>query len=183
MAEIWGTVATIGGSLLAGYLGNKENKKSGPQQGSNSPAYYDPYAPYRPNAAAQLQSLMQDPSQVQTTPEYAAMLEAAGRTSAAQGYNGSGNALVAAANAGGQAYQQAFNNLAMLSGANQSPAQASMLAANQGNYNQNMNNNMWGGLGTIFGRLGPAVGNMFGGGGGGGGGGGMNFNDGTWAEI
>ena len=117
----WAAVAGIGGSLLAGFLGGKSSqKKSGAQTGGpTNPSYYDPYAPYRPNAAAQLQSLMQDPSQVQSTPEYAAMLTAAGRSSAAQGYNGSGNALVAAANAGGQAYQQAFNNLAMLSGAEQ----------------------------------------------------------------
>src|SRR5690606_33120613 len=41
------------------------------------------------------------------------------RVMAAQGYTGSGNALAAAADAGGAAYQQEFDNLAMLSGVGQ----------------------------------------------------------------
>jgi len=163
----WGAVASIGGSLIAGYLSHKSNKQTGPQQGANSPAYYDPYAPYRANAAQQLQHLMENPSDVESTPTYAAMLQAADRQAAAQGYEGSGNALVAAAQAGGQAYQQQFNNLAMLSGAMQSPAQAAGLAASQGNYQQQMNNNAWGGLGAQFGRLGQSLLNHNWGGGGG----------------
>lgn len=163
----WAAVATLGGTIIGGLMSGKEKKQQA-QQGSNSPAYYDPYAPYRSNAAQQLNSLMSDPSQVTSTPEYAAMLTAAGRSAASQGYNGSGNAIVAAAQAGGQAYQQAFNNLAMLSGAEQNPAQASALAAQQGNWNQQNQQNMWGGLGGIFGRLAGNIGNSWGSGGGGG---------------
>jgi hypothetical protein len=99
---------------------------------------------------------MKDPSLAQKSPVYEAMFQAAQRQSASQGYNGSGNALVAAANAGGQAYQQDFNDLAMLSGASANPAQAAGLAANQGNYNNSYNTQMqqqmWGNLGGIVGR-------------------------------
>jgi len=48
-------------------------------------------------------------------------MQAGQRQLAAQGYTGSGNALVEAAEASGQVYQQEFNNLAMLSGANANP--------------------------------------------------------------
>ena len=153
----WATVATIGGSLIAGAM---SGGGGGGSSGAASPGYYDPYAQYRGAAAQQLNALMANPSQITTMPEYNAMLQAAQRQAAAQGYNGSGNALVAAANAGGQAYQQAFNNLAMLSGAEQSPAQAGALAAYQGNYNQQMNQNMWGGIGSLVGQL---SGSLFGG--------------------
>jgi len=153
---IWAAVIGGGISLLGGMLSNDDNN-NGAQKGANSPAYYDPYAPYRANAAQQLQALMQDPIKgTESTPTYIAMLQAATRQAASQGYNGSGNALVAAANAGGQAYQQTFNNLAMLSGAEQSPAQAAALASQQGNYNQQyqqqMNNQMWGNIGSVVGR-------------------------------
>lgn len=174
----WGIVATIGGTIVSGLLNHNDKKNNAPQ-GSNNPAFYDPYSAYRPDAARKLDTLMSDPSQVSQSPEWKAMLEAAGRTSAAQGYNGSGNALVAAANAGGQAYQQEFNNLAMLSGAQANPANAAALAAQQGNYNQQyqqqMNQNMWGGLGSIFGR-------MAGGFGGGGGGDTSGYED-TWGIL
>lgn len=155
----WATVATIGGSLIAGAMSGG----GGSSSGSASPGYYDPYAQYRGAAAQQLNQLMTNYNPA-NNPVYESMMQAAQRQAASQGYNGSGNALVAAANAGGQAYQQQFNNLAMLSGAEQSPAQAGALAAYQGNYNQQMNQNMWGGLGSLFGRLG---GSLFGGGSGG----------------
>lgn len=146
----WVNVAVIGGGLIAGAMGG--GGSGGAQSGSNNPGYYDPYAQYRGAAANQLNNLMTNYNPADN-PVYESMLQAAQRQAASQGYNGSGNALVAAANAGGQAYQQQFNNLAMLSGAEQSPAQGAMLAAQQGNYNQQMNQNMWGGMGSLFGRL------------------------------
>lgn len=149
----WGIVATIGGSIIAGAM---NSGGGGAQSGSNNPGYYDPYAQYRGNAAQQLNGMMNNYTP-ETNPVYGAMLQAAQRQAVSQGYNGSGNALVAAANAGGQAYQQQFNNLAMLSGAEQSPAQAGALAAGQGNYNQYMNQQMWGGMGSLFGRLGSSI--------------------------
>src|ERR1700743_1042122 len=113
----WGIVATVGGSILGGVLSGNSNNA---QSGSNTPGYYDPYAAYRGNAAAQLNGMMQNYNP-QSNPVYSSMIQAAQAQAASQGYNGSGNALVAAANAGGQAYQQQFNDLAMLSGASSSP--------------------------------------------------------------
>ena len=81
----------------------------------------DPYKQYRPEMAKKLNALVEDPSSITETPEYKARLEAAARQLAAQGYTGSGNAVIEAANAGGAAYQQAFENLSMLSGAGASP--------------------------------------------------------------
>lgn len=83
----------------------------------------DPYGPYRAAAAKRLEALMADPSSIKNTPSYAARLQAAERVMAAQGYTGSGNALVAAADAGMGAYQQEFSNLALLSGAGVQPGQ------------------------------------------------------------
>ena len=106
----WGLVATAGIGLVGSLIGGG----GGSGSGSSSPTVYDPYAPYRGAAAKQLQQLMANPSSIQSSPVYQADMQAAGRTMAAQGYTGSGNALVASAQAGGQAYQQQFNNLAML---------------------------------------------------------------------
>lgn len=137
-------VSVIGGALLGG------GGDSG--GGGGGGGTYDPYAQYRPAAASKLNDLMNDPSSIQNLPEYKAQMQAAGRTMAAQGYTGSGNALVAAANAGGQAYQQAFNNLSMLAGAGQSPAYAQGVANQQANYQQQANNQMWGQIGSLVGR-------------------------------
>jgi hypothetical protein len=130
---------------------------------SSNTSVYDPYAPYRGAAAQQLQSLMANPGNAANTSYGQAMQQAASRTMASQGYTGSGNALVASANAGGTAYQQEFNNLVTLSGAGQSPASAQAAANQQADYQQNQSNQMWGQIGNL-------VGNVFGGGGGGGGG-------------
>lgn len=140
-------VSIVGGALLGGGGSNGGSTPSSQQQ-----QVYDPYAPYRGAAAQKLNSLMSDPSALTSLPEYQAQMQAASRAMAAQGYTGSGNALVAAANAGGQAYQQAFNNLAMLSGAGQSPAYGAS-AAEQGNLaGQQMQNQMWGQIGNAVGQ-------------------------------
>lgn len=81
----------------------------------------DPFRQYRPKYAEQLDKLMSDPSSITSTPEYKARLDAAARQMAAQGYTGSGNAIIEAANAGGAAYQQAFQNLGQLAGAGVTP--------------------------------------------------------------
>ena len=136
-------VSVVGGALLGG---------GGSTPSSQQQQVYDPYAPYRGAAAQKLNALMADPSTISSLPEYQAQMQAASRAMAAQGYTGSGNALVAAANAGGQAYQQAFNNLAMLSGAGQSPAYGAS-AAEQGNLaGQQMQNQMWGQIGNAVGQ-------------------------------
>lgn len=148
----WGMVgaaaiSVVGGALMSGGGG------SGGSGSSAGGGAYDPYAQYRPAAAQQLQALMANPSSAVNSSYGMAMQQAASRSMAAQGYTGSGNALVAAANAGGQAYQQQFNNLAMLSGATQSPAAAAQAQNQQANYAQQQNNQMWGQIGQIGGQL------------------------------
>jgi hypothetical protein len=148
----WGMVAaagiTVAGSLLSSGGGSGGGGSSG---GSSSTQAYDPYAQYRPAAAKQLNALMQNPGSAENTSYGQAMEQAAARTMAAQGYTGSGNAIVAAANAGGTAYQQEFNNLVTLAGAGQSPASAQAAANQQANYQQQQNNQTWGQIGQLVG--------------------------------
>lgn len=148
----WGMIGAAGVTLVGSMLTSDSGGGGGSSGGSSSTSAYDPYAQYRPAAATKLNDLMNNPSSIQNLPEYQAQMQAASRTSAAQGYTGSGNALVAAANAGGQAYQQAFNNLAMLAGAGQSPALAQNAANQQANYQQQANNQMWGQIGNVVGQ-------------------------------
>jgi len=110
--------AAIGlvGSLLASNSANKRAKAA-----QKSQAASDPYGPYRKEAAEKLRALQNDPSSIAGTAEYKARQIAAARLIASQGYTGSGNAIVAAAEAGGQSYQQAFNNLAAEAGVNYQP--------------------------------------------------------------
>jgi len=137
-------VTVVGGALMGG--------SGGKASGSASSGAYDPYASYRPAAAQQLNDLMKNPSSAVDSGYGLAEQQAASRTMAAQGYTGSGNALVAAANAGGNAYQQQFNDLAMLSGATQSPAQAAQAQTSGALANQQQSNAMWGGIGNLVGR-------------------------------
>lgn len=145
--------AGIGAIGLISNMTSSSNQASANQQAVQAA---DPYAQYRPQAAAQLNAFVNNPNSYDAVANSSvgqAYQQAASRTMAAQGYTGSGNALVAAANAGGQAYQQQFNNLAELAGANYSPATASQLAigANQTNATNNANNmSNLGGLGSLL---------------------------------
>jgi hypothetical protein len=99
----------------------------------------DPYGPYRDAAAQRLNALTYE--SVVDTPEWKARQRAAERTMAAQGYTGSGNALLAAAEGGGAAYQQAFDNLARQAGIDKQPGyghNAALSAQNGQNYMNNM---------------------------------------------
>lgn len=140
-------VTVVGGALMSGGSGGGAGSS-----GNSNPAAYDPYSQYRPAAAQQLNALMKDPSSAVNSGYGLAEQQAASRTMAAQGYTGSGNALVAAANAGGQAYQQEFNNLSMLSGAGQSPASAMQASNQQANVQQGQTNQMWGQIGGLVGQ-------------------------------
>jgi len=160
----WGLVASAGIGLVGSLLTSDSGGGGSTSTSSQTPQVYDPYAPYRNQAAQQLNALMKNPSSISSSPEYASAMMAASRASASQGYNGSGNALVAAAMAGGQVYQQAFNNLAMLSGAGQSPAQAKLASNQQGDYNQQANNQMWGQVGNTVGQIVNGLGSSNGGG-------------------
>src|SRR5690606_21608400 len=82
-----------------------------------------------------------DPSSIVDTAEYRARMQAASRAVAAQGYSGSGNALVAAAEAGASVYQQAFDNLARLSGADVGVQSRAGVASASIGANQNSSDN------------------------------------------
>lgn len=150
----WVAVGAAAVSVVGGYLTSKQKAKADAKTASQYAATADPYAPYRADAAKRLNDLMANPNSITDSPEYKARMTAAGRTMAAQGYTGSGNALAAAAQAGGDVYQQAFNNLALTSGAGQNPATAaggsadlSQAAAQsqQSNNNQLLNSGVyWG---------------------------------------
>ena len=126
----WIGAAIAGVGLVSSLFGGGGG--GGAMSSGQAMGYADPYAAYRPAAAVALNKLMANPSSIQNLPTYQAAMQGAQRQSAAQGYTGSGNALAAAANASGQVYQQQFNNLAMLSGANVNPAQAASVGVNAG---------------------------------------------------
>lgn len=122
MAAITSAIVGVAGSIYAAKQAKSQAKEQNTIAREGIEAA-DPYKAYRGDAAVKLNALMSDPSAIQDTAEYKSRIQAAQRQLAAQGYTGSGNALVEAAEAGGGAYQQAFSNLAMLSGANQQPGQ------------------------------------------------------------
>lgn len=126
----WVAVGAAAVTVVGGYVSAKSNQKAAAKNVASADAAADPYAPYRDQAAQQLNKLMADPTSIESTPEYKSRMDAAGRTMAAQGYTGSGNALAAAAQAGGDVYQQAFNNLALASGAGTAPGAGAMEGAN-----------------------------------------------------
>lgn len=123
-----GAASTIYATKQASKQAKEQNKLA--REGIDAA---DPYREYREGAAQKLNALMENPDSIKDSPEYKARVQAAERLMASQGYTGSGNALVEVANAGGTAYQQAFSNLAMLSGAGQAPGggYGAALGANQ----------------------------------------------------
>lgn len=147
----WAAIGAAAVGVVGSYLTSDHGGGGG---GSGESAQiYDPYAPYRGAAAEKLNALMADPTTIQNLPEYQARMQAASRLMASQGYTGSGNALVAAANAGGIAYQDAFANLAQLSGATQNPATGAGMAQQEADYNQQQRNQMWGQIGNLAGNV------------------------------
>jgi len=108
------------------YTANKASKdqKAAINASKEAQENADPFRQYRPEYAERLSALAKDPSSITNTATYKARLQAAERTMASQGYTGSGNAAAAAADAGALAYQQEFENLAMLSGAAQGTGNA-----------------------------------------------------------
>lgn len=139
MAAITAAVIGVAGSIYASKQAKKQGDKDRALAREGIEAA-DPYKAYRGDAANRLNTLMADPSSIQDSAEYKARIQSTQRQLAAQGYTGSGNALVEAAEAGGGAYQQAFNNLAMLSGANATPGggYATALQSSQNNSAQQL---------------------------------------------
>ena len=131
LADLAGYAKT-GAQLIGGIgqLGQAANLLSG--GGRTKPGVADPYAPYRSQAAAQLQNLLANPNTITSTPGYQFNLQqgmqAQQAQQAAQGRLVSGGGLLQAQQFGQQyatsSLQQQQNLLATLSGANQAPAGA-----------------------------------------------------------
>lgn len=111
------TAAAIGaGTAIYSAKKSKDAQKEQNKIAAAGVEAADPLKAYRPEYAKQLDALMKDPSSIQNTAEYKARQQAVARQLASQGYTGSGNALVEAAEAAGTSYQQAFQNLSGLAG-------------------------------------------------------------------
>lgn len=124
MSWIGPAISLIGG--IFGGKSSKDDKKDAQKQVEKS----DPYGKYRDEMAQKLNALVNDPSGIVNTAEYKARQTAASRLMAAQGYTGSGNAVAAAAEAGGQSYQQNFDNMARLAGVDAQPGGSNAALAN-----------------------------------------------------
>lgn len=149
-------------SAAIGVAGSSSEGKKNRSAAADAASASNPFGPYRDEYAQKLQFLMYHPKQAEKNmPAYKAMMQGAQRTMAAQGYTGSGNALAAAASAGGQAYQQDFNNLALLSGAGIQPGSSQTAAAGQ---IIGSNNQEGGQMAQILGILGQGSGGKSGGG-------------------
>ena len=156
------TAAVIGAGTAI-YSANRASKQQKDAQkfAREQMANADPYAPYRDDAAKRLNALIADPSSIKDSAAYKARLQAAERTLAAQGYTGSGNALVEVANAGGAAYQQEFDNLARLSGADTGSQTAAGLAGTAMGVNQSASDNYLSAIGGVGNNLGNLAGLIF----------------------
>lgn len=121
----------------------------------------DPYREFRGAAAERLNTLMADPSKITETGAYKARMQAVQRQLASQGYTGSGNALVEAAEAAGTVYQQEFENQGRLAGAFTTPGggydNAMSTMANSGAQNLSAT----GGVGNNLANLALTVGTRF----------------------
>ncbi len=128
------TAAAIG-AATAIYSAKKssDNQKAAAKASSSAASAADPYAPYRAQAATQLNALVSDPSSITNTATYKVGQQAAERTMAAQGYTGSGNAILASQEAAANSYQQEFNNLSALAGVSNGTALATSVNTNAAN--------------------------------------------------
>lgn len=178
MAAITAAAITTAGAIYATKKAGDQAKEQ-QQLAMQGIAASDPYGPYRADAAKRLNELMADPSKIADTASYKARQKAVARQLAAQGYTGSGNALIAAADAAGESYQQEFQNLSFLAGAGATPG-AGYNAALQAN--QLANDTTMSGYAGIINNVGNLV-NTIGASRTGGGGQQQSFNKGTTGTI
>jgi hypothetical protein len=160
MAVVTAAAITTAGAVYASKQAGKQAKEQNKLAREGIDAA-DPYREYREGAAQKLNALMENPDSIKDSPEYKARVQAAERLMASQGYTGSGNALVEVANAGGTAYQQAFSNLAMLSGAGQAPGggYGAALSANQASNDSKLSG--YAGIINNVGNLASTIGSRF----------------------
>jgi hypothetical protein len=159
-----GAAVSLGTAYMAKKQGDKQAKLA--QKGIEAS---DPFAKYRPEYGEKLQSLMNDPSSIVNTPEYKARQEAAARAMSAQGYTGSGNAIIEAAEAGGKSFQQAYENLSNLAGVGATPGAGYGQALQSQENAQSQQLSAYQGVGNNLVTLAERYGNR-------GGGGGQTFN-------
>jgi hypothetical protein len=157
-------VATVG-------LVNSMTSSGGGGGGGSTGQQYDPYSPYRDQAATQLNSLMNNPSQAMSQPGYQQTLQQGeqqvNRGMAASGQLSSGQEQASLQNLGqntfGSYYNAQLANLMQLSGASASPAAAAQ-AQTQANLarstigTQNLTN-MASGAGALIGGVNQGVNN------------------------
>ncbi len=163
MGAITAAVIGVAGAV---YSSNKaaKSQKDAIKASNKASAKADPYAQYRPEAAKKLDALQKDPSSVVGSAVWLARQEAAARALASQGYTGSGNAAVAAADAGASAYQQEFDNLARLAGADvglQSAAGVSSTGLQTQQDSRNSYLSSIGGIVNNVGNLATTIGGRF----------------------
>jgi hypothetical protein len=151
--------ATTGSQLIGGLgkmFGGAQALSNGRQV---QPGQADPFSAYRPQYAAQLQNLMNDPNSVTKTPAYqfnlSQGLQGLQAQQAAQGRLVSGGALLQfGQNLAQQSYQDQLKTLMSLSGASQSPATGA--AAMQGVGASNLGSTL-GGWQSIAGGFGQVA--------------------------
>lgn len=161
MAAVTGAVIGAATTLYSANQAKKQQKEAQKFANEQMEAM-DPFAEHRPYYADQLKALTDDPSKIKDTATYKARLMAAERTMASQGYTGSGNAMVAAADAGAAAYGQEMEYLMALSGATQGlGARASAYGTAAGAMG-NANDNYLGAIGGIGNSI-VGISGMFGG--------------------
>ena len=150
------------GSQIVGGLGKMFGGAQALQQGRQvQPGQADPFSAYRPQYAAQLQNLMNNPNSVTQTPAYqfnlSQGLQGLQAQQAAQGRLVSGGALLQGQqfgqNLAQQSYQDQLKTLMSLSGASQSPGVGATAMSNVGASNLGSTLGGWqsiaGGLGQI----------------------------------
>jgi len=134
-----GSVVGIG-SGLANIFGGGSHGGAAPQPttsgGGGAAGQYDPYGPYRAEAAAQLQQVMQNPALAMAQPGYQQQLQQGMQTTerglAKTGQLQSGQEQAALQSLGQNTFASFYNSLTsqleQLSGATQNPAQANLAA-------------------------------------------------------
>lgn len=159
MAAITTAAIGVATTVYATNAAKKEGKKNR-DAAANAAKGADPYAEYRAGAAADLDALQADPSKIKNTAEYKARMMAAERTMASQGYTGSGNAMVAAAEAGASVYQQAFDNLARQSGVDVGLQTAAGVSSTGLQTAQNSSDNYLSSIGGVANNIGNLAGTI-----------------------
>lgn len=150
------------GSQIVGGLGKMFGGAQALSNGRQvQPGQADPFSAYRPQYAAQLQNLMNDPNSVTKTPAYqfnlSQGLQGLQAQQAAQGRLVSGGALLQGQqfgqNLAQQSYQDQLKTLMSLSGASQSPATGATAMQNVGASNLGSTLGGWQSIAGGFGQV------------------------------